>query len=215
MDVHRALHSHLNSCFCTSRDVPISQGKLLKDLGHLADTSAATSILKGTYIFPLGTDKATVEVLKAAAEIYSRNKGVVDILLTHKDFQWWRTAQERTKSARSGLLFGHSVTQTLSLYLTRLKVIQLNIVLKMGASLDCWLNGLTIMLEKEKGKINIKRLRAICLFEADLNWVLKIVYAKRMMRNAREQDLILPELFATAGRSAIDATKAKIMFTDV
>ena len=36
-----------------------------------------------------------------------------------------------------------------------------------------------------------------------------------MMRNAQEQNLILPELFATAGRSAIDATMAKIMFTDV
>ena len=52
-------------------------------------------------------------------------------------------------------------------------------------------------------------------FEADLNWVLKIVFAKRMMRNAREQNLITPELFAIAGRSAIDATMAKIMFTDV
>ena len=85
----------------------------------------------------------------------------------------------------------------------------------MGAPLDRWLNGLTVMLEKEKGNINIDKLRAICLFEAALNWVLKVVYAKRMMRNAREQDLIPPELFATAGRSAIDATMAKIMFTDV
>ena len=71
------------------------------------------------------------------------------------------------------------------------------------------------MLKKEKENINIEKLRAICLFEADLTWVLKIVYAKRMMCNAREQNLIPPELFATAGRSAIDATMAKIMFTEV
>ena len=138
-------------------------------MGHLANTSAAKAILEGTYTFPPGTDPATVEILKAAAEIYSRNKGVVDILLTHEDFQWWQTAREQTESARSGLHFGHSVAQAFSPFLTRLKVMQLNIVLKMGAPLNRWLNGLTVMLKKEKGNINIDKLRAICLFKADLN----------------------------------------------
>ena len=86
VDVHAALRSHLNPRFCTARNAPISRGKLLRDLGHLADTSAAKAILEGTYKFPPGTDPATVEILKAAAEIYRRNKGVVDILLTHEDF---------------------------------------------------------------------------------------------------------------------------------
>ena len=99
VDVHSALRSHLNPRFRTARNVPISQGKLLKDLGHLANTSAKKAILEGTYTFPLGTDPATVEILKAAAEIYSPNKGVVDILLTHEDFQWWQTACKQTESA--------------------------------------------------------------------------------------------------------------------
>ena len=71
--------------------------------------------------------------------------------------------------------------------------------------LDCWLHGLTVMLEKEKGNINIKKLRAICLFEADLNRVLKVIFAKRMMANARKNDLLEPEIFAVAGRSVPDA----------
>ena len=71
------------------------------------------------------------------------------------------------------------------------------------------------MLEKERGNINIEKIRAICLFEADLNWVLKVIYAKRTMKNAREQNLIEPELFAVAGQSAPNATMAKIMFTEV
>ena len=137
MDVHYALRSHLNPRFCTARNALIPQGKLLKDLGHLVDTSAAKAILQGTYIFPPGKDKATIEILKAVAKIYSCNKGIVDILLTHKDFQWWRTARERTELVRSGLHFGHSVAQAFSPYLTCLKVMQLNIVLEMGAPLDC------------------------------------------------------------------------------
>lgn len=72
------------------------------------------------------------------------------------------------------------------------------------------------MLEKEAGNIDIDKLRAICLFQADLNWVLnKVIYAKRMMANARENDLVPPELFTTTGQSAPNATMAKVMFTDL
>ena len=92
---------------------------------------------------------------------------------------------------------------------------QLTTILKMGLPLERWLHGLTVMLEKERGNIIIDKLRAICLFEADFNWVLKKIYAQRMMDNARKHDLVPPEIFATAGQSAPDATMAKLMFTDV
>ena len=91
------------------------------------------------------------------------------------------------------------MSQAFSKRLTRLKLLQLNMVLRMGTPLKRWLNGLTLMLEKEAGNINIDKLRAICLFEADLNWVLKVIYAKRMMHNARENDLLEPETYAVAG----------------
>ena len=111
--------------------------------------------------------------------------------------------------------FGHMMSQAFSKRLTRLKLLQLNMVLKMGTPLKRWLNGLTLMLEKEAGNINIDKLRAICLFEADLNWVLKVIYAKRMMKNAKANDLLEPETFAVAGQLAPNATMAKVMFTDV
>ena len=38
--------------------------------------------------------------------------------------------------------------------------------------MERWLNGLTVMLEKKRGNIDIEKLRAICLFETDFNWVL-------------------------------------------
>lgn len=59
------------------------------------------------------------------------------------------------------------MSQAFSKRLTRLKLLQLNMVLKMGTPLKHWLNGLTLMLEKEAGNININKLRAICLFERE------------------------------------------------
>ena len=66
--------------------------------------------------------------------------------------------------------------------------------------LQRWLHGLTVMLEKEAGNINIDKLRAICLFKADFNWVLKVLYAKRMMGNAHENKIVPQEMLATEGQ---------------
>ena len=74
---------------------------------------------------------------------------------------------------------------------------------------------MTVLLENEHGNINIEKLRAICLLEADVNWVLKVIFAKHMMANARENDLVPSELFATAGSNAIRATLAKVLYTNI
>ena len=189
--MNRALRDYLKPRFKRSRVALIAQGQLLYDLGHLADTSADKAILQGTYEFPRGTDETTILALKAAAKIYAKNKGVADLILRHKDFKFWRKAKEQTESSASHLHFGHSMAQAFSERLTETKVVQLNIFLMMGMPLERWLHGLTpVMLEKERGNINIEKQRAICLFEADLNWVLKVIYAKRMMANAYEHDLV-------------------------
>ena len=168
-ECNRALCNHLKPRFKTGRAAPNAQGQLLKDLGHLTNTSAAKAILSGEYEFPPGTDKATILTLRAAAKIYAKNKGVINIILRHEDFIYWRTARERMESSTSRLHFGHSMAQAFSKRLSKLELMQLNIVLKMGLPLERWLHGLTVMLEKERGNINIEKLRAICLFEADLN----------------------------------------------
>ena len=155
LNVKAAIRGHLgNKRYKTTRDAPIAQGKLLEDLSHLANTPAAAEILSGNYRFPPGTDEATISVLKAAAEVYSKNKGIVDLILKHEDFIYWQTAREKTESSRSRMHFGHMMSQAFSKRLTHLKLLQLNMVLKMGTPLKRLLNGLTLMLEKEAGNIN-------------------------------------------------------------
>ena len=66
------------------------------------------------------------------AEVYAKNKSVVDLILKHKDFIFWHTAREKTESSRSGLHFGHLMSQAFSKRLTCLKLLQLNMVLRMG-----------------------------------------------------------------------------------
>jgi hypothetical protein len=41
-----------------------------------------------------------------------------------------------------------------------------------------WGNGLTVLLKKVFGNIYIDKMRAICLLEANYNWLNKFVFAK-------------------------------------
>ena len=83
LDTHAAIKSHLKPRFQIARDAPVSQCQLG---GHLANTPATKAILEGKYEFPPGTDKATIMILKAAAEVHSNNENVVSLILRHKDF---------------------------------------------------------------------------------------------------------------------------------
>jgi hypothetical protein len=50
--------------------------------------------------------------------------------------------------------------------------------------------GLTILLEKVAGNNFVHKLRAICLLEADFNWINKIIFAKQMLRLALANNFI-------------------------
>jgi hypothetical protein len=73
---------------------------------------------------------------------------------------------------------------------------KLTLAASIGIPLARWGNGLTILLEKVFGNISIDKMRAICLLEANYNWLNKFVFAKQMMDNAFEGDIIPAEQFA-------------------
>ena len=57
-------------------------------------------------------------------------------------------------------------------------------------------------------------MRAIQLFEADLNWVLKKLLSHRLMKKAREDGTLPEEAYAVAGTSATEATLTRILWCD-
>ena len=69
-----------------------------------------------------------------------------------------------------------------------------------------------MLLEKVAGNIRIDKLRAICLLEADFNWWLKVVFAKRMTHRMKKTGVLPLEQGATAGKTALDSSMAKQLF---
>jgi hypothetical protein len=79
-----------------------------------------------------------------------------------------------------------------------------------GIPLAHWGIGLTVLLQKIVGNNLVHKLRAICLIQADLNWINKIIFARRMIGTALDQNLIPGECFSKKGSNCIDAGMTKI-----
>lgn len=215
-EVFQHVSEHLAERFRLAFAAPSYGGKLFDDLGFMGDTAAAQQILEGTYVYPPDTDPATRLLLEEAAVTYSKlSREDVASYVTVEDFQWyWKHANERVSSSYSGLHMGHYIAAAYDYNLSLLHASKLSMCARKGISLDRWGIGVTVLLEKICGVNYINKLRAICLFEADFNYWQKLIFAKRMMKQARESDLIPDENFATAGIRCDDAVMTKTFVCD-
>ena len=141
--------------------------------------------------------------IKAALEQYPMNTQAV----TSKDFTtFWSSAKESTSSSKSGSHFGHYKAITHDPVLVNIHVTNINLATTRGEPLTRWCEGVNVLLEKVAGNSHIDKLRAICLLEADFNWWLKIIFARRMMSHMAMTEKLPPEQGATKGRTPLDTS---------
>ena len=82
--------------------------------------------------------------------------------ITTSDFKsYWKKAKELTSSSMSGLHFGHYKSAVDSSFLTAIHTMFSQLTINKGIPLRRWASGLSVMLEKVKGNINVKKLRGI------------------------------------------------------
>ncbi len=92
---------------------------------------------------------------------------------------------------------------------------KLTLVASTGVPLACWGNGLTVLLEKVFGNIYIDKMWAICLLEANYNWLNKFVFAKQMMDKAFQGVIIPVEQFEKRGSQATEGVLISGLFCDI
>ena len=118
-------------------------------------------------------------------------------IITTEDFQdFWRRVDERTSSSFSGVTFSHYKAAATNPMLSAIHAAYLTACACRGLPLARWGIRLTVLLEKVAGNNFVHKLRAICLLEADFNWINKIIFAKRMLGTALANDLIPGECFS-------------------
>ena len=107
--------------------------------------------------------------------------------ITAKNFQYfWQWVDERTSSSFSGITFLHYKAAALHPMLVAMHAAYLTACIHKGVSLARWL---AVLLEKVVGNNFVHKLWAICLLEADFNWINRIIFAKPMIGLALENNL--------------------------
>lgn len=207
----------LTSRFKLARDAPICEGPLFDDIGYLGDTATTRSILEGTYDFPPTMDHHTRLLLEEAHKVFAqRSTEEISTLVSVEDFQYfWKRADEFVQSSYSHIHFGHYKAISHDRFLSSLQAAKLTLSAKTGIPMERWGSGLTVLIEKEFGNIYLEKMRAIVLLEADMNWLNKLVFAKRMMDQAYDNGLVPVEQFAKRGTQAAHGVLCKVLFCDM
>jgi hypothetical protein len=216
-EVEQICGEHLGSRFSLGKRAPLSAIALHEEIGNLSDSDAARKILENNYDFAEHWDPATVDLLRASARLRleCEDPTTSGCDVTVEEFtDFWATCKEVTSSSKSGRHFGHYRAMCDDKALTLLQVHSINLAARCGAPLTRWRQGVTVLLEKVSGNIRIDKLRAICLLEADFNWWLKVVFAKRMTQRMKKTGVLPLEQGATSGKTALDSSMTKQLFFD-
>ena len=216
-DVEHHAAARLTSRFKLARDSPFSSGKICADVGYLGDTLSAKAILEGTYEFPPDMDPHLRFLLEEAHIVFSqKTTEEISTFVSTDDFQYfWQRADEFIQSSYSNVHFGHYKAISHDRFLSSLQAAKLTLAAKTGIPLERWGSGLTVLIEKEFGNIYLEKMRAIVLLEADMNWLNKLVFAKRMMDQAYDHGMVPNEQFARRGIQAAHGVLSKVLFCDM
>jgi hypothetical protein len=185
--------------------------QLLHDVWFTGDGPAINQILRGSYEFPPDTDQYTKLLMLEAAIMYTSlgEDEIVDFV-QRLDFQgYWRNAREKTESSKSKLHFGHYVAGSHDNIVSDLHATSLNVIREVGVGPTRWRSAVTVLLEKVLGIRLIDKLRAICLLEADFNWLNKLMFTHRLEQYCRKHNIIPAEQFAKSKSSCEEATLVK------
>jgi hypothetical protein len=215
--VEQACKEGLCTRFNLGQRAPITFGALAQDFGQLGYSQASHRLFNGDYIFPADCDSATRDLLLGIAHMKKQfqNTDLDADEVTPKDYiSFWKSAKEDTASSRSGRHFGHYKAICENPTLVKLHTGNINLAAQYDNPLKRWQSGVTVLLEKLQGNTNLSKLQAICLLEANYNWLLKVIFAKRTITQMHNHGMMPLEQGATKGKTTMDMALLKQLFFD-
>ena len=174
-------------------------------------------VIEGKYEFPENCPPEARAICEQAKIFHQEvAEDALNVVIRADLFQrWWWNAREDKQSSMSAVHFGHLMTAATNDYLTTLCVQKLNCALVTGKSLPRRGRSLVVLLDKDCGSIMFEKLRAIILFEADFNWIQKVVYSKHMNRMIKRHNLMPEDLCAQSGKHGNEGSMLKLLHCNI
>jgi hypothetical protein len=212
------LHYNQHS-FRAAASSPCGNGLIYDELSFTSLSSAASELLQG--VIPphwCHTDYTLSQFLASFAvpesvllsTPISTSVSTSDVT---RGFKGWR---ESTSTSPSGRHLGHYKAILTDPVLLSCLTKFLHIALNSGIAITRWRKAINVMLEKDPGVPNLNRLRIIHLFEADYNFLLKLMWGHRLVRRAVDQDLLHKSQHGSVPRhTTMDAVMQTQLTTDL
>ena len=128
--------------------------------------------------------------------------------------QTFKKVKENTSSSPSGLDYTIWKCIASNESLAEVFAIMMSLLFKYGFVHERWCKATDVMIEKKPGVRKIHQLRIIGLLEADFNTSLKLIFARKMMRNAENSGISGEQWGGRPNRMAIDTAFKKLLTLD-
>ena len=141
----------------------------------------------------------------------------IDITITPEDFMTgFKKVKEATSSSPSGRHMGHYKAAMKNKRIVEMYATMMDLPMKYKFAPERWTRAIQVLLEKDKGRPNVERLRTIQLVEADLNMVLKIIFGRRLVYHAEDRDFLPKSQFGSRpGIACISTVLLKTLSFDL
>ena len=214
-DLENILMSTNEAKFRSAENTPLLQGDLFDDLGYRAMTSAGDKILQGAYDTSQlddGTQMFLSEV-KIPPSILAVDP--VQAYISPSDHrEYWNKARESTQSSLSNMDFSFYKTVVQDDELNEITSRFIDIPFRSGYTPLRWRKSLNVHIMKKENDFRPEKQRTIHLIEASFSEGAKVIFSRRMMKNARLRKVIPEDQYARKGGRAIEAVLQKVLFFD-
>ena len=179
---------HFNQCAGT----PFTVGKLRR-IKWAADSKLADDILEGQHHRKYTThDRAIATVLNECKRLSPEIPMKISRTNLKSLFKHWRESTTTSPSGRHlGLykaIYKNESENALQIADDMAKIV--NMALQQGLGLDRWRQVTNMMIHKQEGSYLLNKLRVIHLFEADYNGVIGILFNRKLLYHAEQQQLL-------------------------
>jgi hypothetical protein len=193
-------------------------------LGFAGTSKASDAILRGETPECPGNFFPETELLWKKLAQHEQIPPISATATAKEIVQSLRKWREGTSTSPSGLHLGHSKAlvphwmeakahSELKREARRILQYQLDLVntaSKHGYSFRRWQRVVSAMIEKKPGVYDLEKLRTIHIMEADYNWILGLIFGRKMVYQAARRGMLHKNAYGSRpGKNATDATLVK------
>jgi hypothetical protein len=218
-EIERHLLEYNRTSFRAASESPCGHGIIHDAITFSSLSQASIDLLLGD-VPPAwyGDDEALREFLASFAipEKIRHDTPITSVITADDIYYGFKKWPESTSTSPSGRHLGHYKALIQHPELLSCFEKFLNIAVLRGIAISRWSKATNVLIEKDKGKPCIHRLRIIHLFEADFNFFLKLQWGHRLVRRAWELDILHPGQHGSVPqRTAMDPVMLTQLTTDL